>query len=177
MTDELSTPRGAHRPSYNPEIFGQFAETFAHFLGTGRYLAIQTIIVLIWIAINAAVAVWRWDPYPFILLNLMFSTQAAYAAPLILLAQNRQVERDRIQSERDREVNALATEQMRFLAVQMRGIAISLEDKVDREDLRDALDRVLEALQRDVPPEPERERSLAVPRRSDEMVAVDGEDE
>jgi len=84
------------RPSYNPDAFGSFAETIARFLGTGRYLGIQSVLVVIWIAINVAVIALRFDPYPFILLNLMFSTQAAYAAPLILLASNRTAQSDRL---------------------------------------------------------------------------------
>lgn len=148
MRDNLSTPRGARRPSYNPDAFGSFAETIARFLGTGRYLAIQSVLVVIWIAINVAVVTLRFDPYPFILLNLMFSTQAAYAAPLILLAQNRQTERDRIQAERDRETNARSLAAMDFLAREMAGIRISLESKIDRDDLDDALNRLLNALER-----------------------------
>src|SRR5437899_12816116 len=97
---DLSTPRtggitlGLH---YDPEAFGRFSEAIARTLGTARFLVAQTVIVLVWIAINAAAAGFAWDPYPFILLNLAFSTQAAYAAPLILLAQNRQHDRDRPQ--------------------------------------------------------------------------------
>jgi uncharacterized membrane protein len=79
---------------------GRFSESIARFLGTGRYLAWQTILVIVWIALNLFAVRWRWDPYPFILLNLAFSTQAAYAAPLILLAQNRQENRDRVSSRR-----------------------------------------------------------------------------
>jgi uncharacterized membrane protein len=146
MRDDLSTPRGMRRPSYNPDAFGSFAETIARFLGTGRYLGIQSVLVVIWIAINVAVIALRFDPYPFILLNLMFSTQAAYAAPLILLAQNRQTERDRIQAERDREMNARTLASMDFLAREIAGIRISLENKVDRDDLDDAFTRLLNAL-------------------------------
>src|SRR5947209_4587972 len=130
MRDNLSTPRGVRRPTYNPDAFGSFAETVARFLGTGRYLAIQSILVVVWIAINITAARLRFDPYPFILLNLMFSTQAAYAAPLILLAQNRQTDRDRIQAERDREANARSIASMDCLAREMASIRISLENKV-----------------------------------------------
>jgi uncharacterized membrane protein len=147
MRDDLSTPRGVRRPSYNPDAFGSFAETIARFLGTGRYLAIQSVLVVIWIAINIAVIALRFDPYPFILLNLMFSTQAAYAAPLILLAQNRQTERDRIQAERDREMNARSLAAMDFLAREMAAIRISLENKVDRDDLDEAVTRLLNAIE------------------------------
>lgn len=79
--------------------FGAFAESFARFFGTPVFLIAQTVIVIAWIAVNVAMAAFRWDPYPFILLNLAFSTQAAYAAPLILLAQSRQAVRDAIMAD------------------------------------------------------------------------------
>ena len=95
---DLSEPRG-RRPRrqgrYDTDAFGRFSESIARFLGTGRFLVGQTVIVIIWIGLNTVGIVQAWDPYPFILLNLAFSTQAAYAAPLILLAQNRQDDRDR----------------------------------------------------------------------------------
>ncbi|HEX6508073.1 MAG TPA: DUF1003 domain-containing protein [Chloroflexota bacterium] len=146
MPDELSTPRGVRRPTYNPDAFGRFSETIARYLGTGRYLAIQTVLVVIWITINVVAVALRFDPYPFILLNLLFSTQAAYAAPLILLAQNRQTERDRLQAERDREMNARSVAAMDFLAREIAAIRISLDNKVDRDDLDDAVNRILNAL-------------------------------
>jgi hypothetical protein len=88
----LEQPRAGRsfRLTLDPEAFARISERAARFLGTGRYLAIQTIIVFIWIALNIAAITFQFDPYPFILLNLVFSTQAAYAAPLILLAQNRE---------------------------------------------------------------------------------------
>ena len=106
--DDLSKPKGAAGagPVYDPDEFGRLAERLARFFGTPRYIIGQTIIVIIWIILNVAVVVLRFDPYPFILLNLAFSTQAAYAAPLILLAQNRQADRDKEETERDREMNA-----------------------------------------------------------------------
>src|SRR6202142_3652567 len=94
--DDLESPRGTPGgPVYDPDTFGRFAERLARFLGTGRYLVFQTGLVIVWITLNLAAVSLRWDPYPFILLNLAFSTQAAYAAPLILLAQTRQAERDK----------------------------------------------------------------------------------
>jgi uncharacterized membrane protein len=80
---------------FGDDVFGRRAEAAARFFGTPQYILGQTAIVIVWIALNAAAVSLRWDPYPFILLNLAFSTQAAYAAPLILLAQTRQVERDK----------------------------------------------------------------------------------
>jgi uncharacterized membrane protein len=146
--DDLSTPRGtAGGPSYDPDAFARFAERLARFLGTGRYLAGQTIIVILWISLNAVAWSLRWDKYPFILLNLAFSTQAAYAAPLILLAQNRQADRDRAEIERDRETNARSLADTEYLAREMAGIRLSLERKADREDVTEALDRLTHAIQ------------------------------
>jgi uncharacterized membrane protein len=85
--------------AFGDDAFGRWAETAARFFGTPRYIIGQTAVVIAWIAVNAVVLELRWDPYPFILLNLVFSTQAAYAAPLILLAQTRQVERDKAASD------------------------------------------------------------------------------
>jgi uncharacterized membrane protein len=148
-SDDLGTPRGTPgAPSYDPDAFARYAENAARFLGTGRYLAFQTVLVIIWIALNVTAVIGSWDPYPFILLNLAFSTQAAYAAPLILLAQNRQTDRDRSETERDREMNSRSLADTEFLAREMAGIRIALEQKVDREDLSDAIDRLTHTLER-----------------------------
>jgi uncharacterized membrane protein len=85
-----------HHGAFGNDRFGIIAERFARFFGTPRFILAQTALVILWIAANAVAFGLHWDPYPFILLNLAFSTQAAYAAPLILLAQTRQAERDRI---------------------------------------------------------------------------------
>lgn len=89
------------RGAFGDDPFGKAAETGARFFGTPGYIIGQSVVVIVWIAINAAAVALRWDPYPFILLNLMFSLQAAYAAPLILLAQTRQAERDKAHVEAD----------------------------------------------------------------------------
>ncbi len=146
--DDLETPRGTPGgPSYDPDAFARFAERMARFLGTGRYLAAQTIFVFLWIALNLAAVSLRWDPYPFILLNLCFSTQAAYAAPMILLAQNRQADRDRAEVERDRETNARSLAESEFLAREIAGVRLALERKADREDVTDAIDRLTRAIE------------------------------
>jgi uncharacterized membrane protein len=146
--DDLETPRGTPGgPSYDPDAFARFAERMARFLGTGRYLAAQTIFVILWIAFNLAAVSLRWDPYPFILLNLCFSTQAAYAAPMILLAQNRQADRDRAEVERDRDTNARSLAESEFLAREIAGVRLALERKADREDVTDALDRLTRAIE------------------------------
>jgi uncharacterized membrane protein len=92
VADRLHSPFGS-------DTFGQLAERFARFFGTPQFIIGQTVLVAAWIAVNAVAISLRWDPYPFILLNLAFSTQAAYAAPLILLAQTRQADRDKAESE------------------------------------------------------------------------------
>ncbi len=91
-----SPRRFVHHGAFGNDRFGVLAERFARFFGTPRFIIGQTVLVVLWIAVNAAAVSLRWDPYPFILLNLAFSTQAAYAAPLILLAQTRQAERDKL---------------------------------------------------------------------------------
>jgi len=156
--EDLSRPRrgrlsfGVH---YDPEAFGDFSEAIARFLGTARFLVMQSALVVVWIGINV---VWGfnvgnvrkggWDPYPFILLNLAFSTQAAYAAPLILLAQNRQAERDRSSSERDREVTTRTQADTEFLARELASVRVSLSDVVTLSDLRETTDRLTDALER-----------------------------
>jgi uncharacterized membrane protein len=138
--DDLSKPRGTPGgPQYDPEAFGNFAETIARFLGTGRYLAFQTVLVGLWIAVNVTAVALRFDPYPFILLNLVFSTQAAYAAPLILLAQNRQADRDKAETERDRETNARALADADYLAREIAALRLAIEHKADRDDIADAV--------------------------------------
>ena len=106
----------------------------------------QTVVVAVWITINVVAVQLRWDPYPFILLNLAFSTQAAYAAPLILLAQNRQDDRDRAQAELDREVNARTQADTEYLARELASVRLALSDVVTSEDLRDAVEQVARAL-------------------------------
>jgi uncharacterized membrane protein len=136
------------RPFYDPEAFGRFSEAIARFLGTARFLAAQTVVVIMWIAFNVAAIRYRFDPYPFILLNLMFSTQAAYAAPLILLAQNRQADRDRAEVDRDREANARARADMDFLAREIAAIRIALQSKAGRDDVAEVMTRLDEVLDR-----------------------------
>src|SRR5437763_7824446 len=146
--DPLETPRGRPGgPTYDPDAFGRFSEKIARYLGTGRYLAVQTILVILWIGLNAVGWSLRWDKYPFILLNLAFSTQAAYAAPLILLAQNRQADRDRAETERDREMNSRSLADTEYLARDIASIRIALEQRADRDDLIEPIERLTQALE------------------------------
>lgn len=149
--DDLSRPArpGVIGVHFDPDAFGRFSEAIARFLGTGRFLAGQTVVVIFWITFNViAITQWRWDEYPFILLNLAFSTQAAYAAPLILLAQNRQDERDRHQSEQDREVNARTQAEAEFLARELASVRLTLADVATVDELTDAVSTLSEAIGR-----------------------------
>ena len=144
----LDQPRlGRRRFEVDPEGFARVSERIARFLGTGRFLVIQSVIVAVWIALNLVlVGVWRWDPYPFILLNLAFSTQAAYAAPLILLAQNRQDDRDRVSLEEDRSRAERTKADTEYLARELAALRIALGEVATRDYLRGELDRIAERL-------------------------------
>ena len=168
--DDLTTPRQRRLVSvhYDQEAFGQFSESIARTLGTARFLVIQTAIVAVWIVVNVAVVALRWDPYPFILLNLAFSTQAAYAAPLILLAQNRQEQRDRIQTDNDRRVAERTQADTEFLARELAGIRMQLSDVASTSELADHLDRLSDAVERMT----ERLDDLEV-RAADDVLTVD----
>jgi uncharacterized membrane protein len=147
--EDLSRPRRPRRSlgiHYDPDAFGEFSEAIARNLGTARFLVIQTVIVFVWIMLNITVVALRWDPYPFILLNLAFSTQAAYAAPLILLAQNRQEDRDRAQAETDRRTAERTQADAEFLAREIASVRLSLGDMVTMEQLGDRLDNITESL-------------------------------
>jgi uncharacterized membrane protein len=126
----------------DPEAFGRFSEGLARFLGTGKFLFWQTLLVITWITLNLAAVALRWDPYPFILLNLAFSTQAAYAAPLILLAQNRQDDRDRISLEEDRSRATQTKADTEFLARELAALRIAVGEVATRDYLRSELDRL-----------------------------------
>jgi uncharacterized membrane protein len=141
----LDQPRSSRaRFELDPDWFPRLSERIARFLGTGRFLAIQSVIVLVWIALNLTAIAWRWDPYPFILLNLAFSTQAAYAAPLILLAQNRQDDRDRVSLEEDRARAAQTKADTEYLARELAALRIALGEVATRDYLRSELERLAE---------------------------------
>jgi uncharacterized membrane protein len=150
----LDLPRGPRRlaPRVDPDAFARFSERIARFLGTGLFLAAQTVIVMVWIALNLAAVSLRWDPYPFILLNLAFSTQAAYAAPLILLAQNRQDDRDRAALEEDRARAERTKADTEYLARELAALRLALGEVVTRDFLRSELVRLIE-LNEQAPPD------------------------
>ena len=146
---DLSAPRQRRRVGvhYDPEAFGQFSEAIARFLGTARYLILQTIVVIFWTLVNVF-NVWRFDEYPFIFLTLILSLQASYAAPLILLAQNRQEDRDREQTERDRQMAARTQADTEYLARELAGVRLALADVVTTQDLKDQLEHITEMLEK-----------------------------
>lgn len=144
--DTPSEGRRSFSPALDADVVGVYAERVARFLGTGRYLAIQTIVVIVWIFLNLGIFAFGWDPYPFILLNLAFSTQAAYAAPLILLAQNRQENRDKVSLDEDRRRAAQTKADTEFLARELAAVRLAVGDTVTRDYLRRELDDLLDEL-------------------------------
>ncbi len=140
--DQPRTPRGLRAPRIDADAFGEWSERVARYFGTARFLVIQTVFVAAWIIFNAIAVTLRFDPYPFILLNLMFSTQAAYAAPLILLAQNRQADRDRVVSEADRARDERAIADTEYLAREIAAVRLAMGDLVTRDFLRSELTRL-----------------------------------
>ncbi len=143
----LATPAAADArrisPTFSPDSFGRFAEGVARYLGTAKFLVIQTIVIILWIACNELV--YTFDNYPYILLTLALSMQASYAAPLILLAQNRQEDRDREALERDRDEARRTQQDTEYLARELASIRIALADVVTADDLERTLERALDS--------------------------------
>ena len=145
--EDLSTPRqrlglGVH---YDPEAFGRFSETIARTLGTARFLVFQSVFVALWILINKIQA---FDGKQLQLLTLLLSLQAAYAAPLILLAQYRQEQRDRVQIEMDRRVAERTQFDTEFLARELASVRLGLSDVASSSELEDHLERITRAIER-----------------------------
>lgn len=151
MRSELDTPKLRQRRNplkIDDDAVGASAEKIARFFGTGEYLMWQTVFVVVWILLNIGGFAWNWDPYPFILLNLAFSTQAAYAAPLILLAQNRQEDRDRVALNEDRRRAFETKADTEFITRELAGLRLALGDVVTRDYLRHELEEVHSMLER-----------------------------
>jgi uncharacterized membrane protein len=148
----LDTPKETRRPlvrrpSYDADTFGIFAEQFARFMGTAQFLIYMTLFVAFWVLWNfLAPADLRFDDYPFIFLTLMLSLQASYAAPLILLAQNRQEQRDKVVAEQDRQANARAHADMEFLAREVASLRMAVGEVATRDFLRSELRALLNDL-------------------------------
>jgi uncharacterized membrane protein len=151
-SSRLDTPKETRRPlvrrpSYDADAFGSFAEQFARFMGSARFLIYKKLFVANWVLWNLlGPRELRWDDYPFIFLTLMLSLQASYAAPLILLAQNRQEARDRVIAEQDRQADARAHADMEFLAREVASLRMSVGEVATRDYLRSELRSLLSDL-------------------------------
>ncbi|MFC9248469.1 DUF1003 domain-containing protein [Streptomyces sp. NPDC057136] len=138
--DQPKSPRRRLLPEYDPEAFGRFSERIARFLGTGRFLVWMTLIVILWVVWNISAPVGlRFDEYPFIFLTLMLSLQASYAAPLILLAQNRQDDRDRVTHEQDRKQNERSIADTEYLTREIASLRMGLGEVATRDWIRSEL--------------------------------------
>jgi uncharacterized membrane protein len=146
----LDQPREPGRltvPRYDPEVFGRWAETIARFMGTAKFLVYMTVVIAIWIWWNTvAPKAWRFDPYTFTFLTLVLSLQASYAAPLILLAQNRQADRDRLTMEEDRRRAAMQKADTEYLSREIASLRIAVGEVATRDFVRSELTRLVEEL-------------------------------
>ncbi|MEW2530904.1 DUF1003 domain-containing protein [Streptomyces sp. NPDC047071] len=163
----LDQPRARRRkllPDYDPEAFGRLSERIARFLGTGRFIVWMTVVIILWVVWNvSAPESLRFDNYPFIFLTLMLSLQASYAAPLILLAQNRQDDRDRVTHEQDRRQNERSIADTEYLTRELASLRMGLGEVATRDWLRSELQDLVKELeeQRPVfPPEAARARDV-----------------
>ena len=149
--DQPREPRRAvPRPHYDPEAFGRFSERIARYLGTARFLVYMTVVITAWLAWNnLAPENLQFDPYTHTFLTLLLSLQASYAAPLILLAQNRQADRDRVQYEQDRAQNERFLADTEYLTREVAALRIALGEVATRDFLRSELDHHLELLRKD----------------------------
>ena len=154
----LDTPRikgRTLRPNYDPETFGRLSESFARFLGTARFLVYMSVFVAFWVIWNStAPDNLRWDDFPFIFLTLILSLQASYAAPLILLAQNRQADRDRIQSNEDRAQNERSIADTEYLTRELASLRSALGDIATRDFMRSELSDLVEELEKKLSTQP-----------------------
>ncbi|MFE6338294.1 DUF1003 domain-containing protein [Streptomyces sp. NPDC057798] len=145
--DQPRTPRRRFLPEYDPDAFGRFSERIARFIGTGRFLVWMTVVIIMWVLWNIfAPSDWKFDEYPFIFLTLMLSLQASYAAPLILLAQNRQDDRDRVNLEQDRKQNERSIADTEYLTREIAALRIGLGEVATRDWIRSELQDVLREL-------------------------------
>lgn len=148
--DQPREGRRSMRRSYDPEAFGALSERIARFIGSWRFIAWMTTFIIGWLVWNVtAPEQWRVDPYPFIFLTLLLSLQASYAAPLILLAQNRQADRDRVQYQEDRASSDLLIADADYISRELAGLRNALGDVVTRDYLRAELRNFLDVLDED----------------------------
>ncbi|MER6467600.1 DUF1003 domain-containing protein [Streptomyces collinus] len=146
--DQPRAPRHRFLPEWDPEAFGRLSEKIARFLGTGRFIVWMTVVIILWVVwnISAPVAL-RFDQYPFIFLTLMLSLQASYAAPLILLAQNRQDDRDRVNLEQDRKQNERSIADTEYLTREVAALRMGLGEVATRDWIRSELQDLVKELE------------------------------
>ena len=176
MADRLDTPTERKfklfRRRSSGDGFGRFAEATARFMGSPKFILYMTIFVVSWIAANVVLykvsEKYAWDPYPFILLNLAFSTQASYSAPLILLAQNRQDDRDRVQAEQDRQRAERNLADTEYLTREIAGLRIALQDVATRDFVRSELRDMLNDLREELEERDERFAQLSAQANTDQ---------
>ena len=148
---DLARPRRRRRQlgiHYDPDAFGEFSEAIARFLGTARFLIFQSVVIVLWLGWNMLAPMdWRFDPNPYGVLTLAVSLQAAYAAPLILLAQNRQEDREREQSSDDRKIVARTQADTEFLARELASVRMALASVVTTDELHEQLENLVKTIQ------------------------------
>jgi len=145
--DQPVEPRRMSLPRLDAEAFGRWSEAIARFMGTARFLVYMTVVIVLWIGWNTlAPKPWQFDPYTFTFLTLILSLQASYAAPLILLAQNRQADRDRLAMDEDRRRAAMQKADTEYLAREIAALRIALGEVATRDFLRSELGRLVEEL-------------------------------
>ncbi|CAM5523693.1 MULTISPECIES: DUF1003 domain-containing protein [Streptomyces] len=146
--DQPRPPRRRILPEWDPDAFGRLSERVARFIGTGRFLVWMTVVIILWVLWNiAAPSELRFDEYPFIFLTLALSLQASYAAPLILLAQNRQDDRDRVNLEQDRKQNERSIADTEFLTREIAALRVGLGEVATRDWMRSELQDMLKELE------------------------------
>ncbi|MFF7641174.1 DUF1003 domain-containing protein [Streptomyces canus] len=146
--DQPRSPRRRLLPEWDPEAFGRLSERIARFLGTGRFIVWMTVVIIAWVLWNIfAPGPLRFDNYPFIFLTLMLSLQASYAAPLILLAQNRQDDRDRVNLEQDRKQNERSIADTEYLTREIASLRIGLGEVATRDWIRSELQDLMKELE------------------------------
>jgi uncharacterized membrane protein len=146
--DQPRTPRRSLLPEYDPEAFGNLSERVARFLGTGRFIVWMTAVIVVWVLWNVfAPRHLQWDHYPFIFLTLMLSLQASYAAPLILLAQNRQDDRDRVNLEQDRKQGERSIADTEYLTREVAALRVGMGEVATRDWIRSELQDLLKEME------------------------------
>ena len=151
LDEPLNPTRGPNlRPTYDPETFGRISERVARYIGSWKFIAWMTILIIAWVGLNlwgAWTGAWLVDPFPFIFLTLLLSLQASYAAPLILLAQNRQDDRDRVQYQEDRDRTDRLIADTEYLMREIAALRIALGEVATRDYMRGELKDLAELIE------------------------------